>query len=92
MALVAQPLAGRLGDRRGRRLLVVAGSLTMAIAIAWYAATETLATLIALRVVTGVGEALVFVGTGTIVADLAVRVGGVPSGHTVKLAPTSPCP
>jgi predicted MFS family arabinose efflux permease len=43
----------------------------MAIAIAWYAATETLATLIALRVVTGVGEALVFVGTGTIVADLA---------------------
>jgi len=71
MALVAQPLAGRLGDRRGRRLLVVAGSLTMAIAIAWYAATETLATLIALRVVTGVGEALVFVGTGTIVADLA---------------------
>src|SRR3990172_7363258 len=48
MALVAQPLAGRLGDRRGRRLLIVSGSLVMAIAIAWYAATETLATLIAL--------------------------------------------
>ena len=71
MALVAQPLAGRLGDRRGRRLLIVSGSLVMAIAIAGYTVAGTLATLIALRLVTGVGEALVFVGTGTIVADLA---------------------
>jgi len=71
MALVAQPFAGRLGDRRGRRLLVVSGSFAMAIAIAGYVVTETLAALIALRMVTGVGEALVFVGTGTIVADLA---------------------
>jgi len=43
----------------------------MAIAIAGYTLAGTLATLIALRLVTGVGEALVFVGTGTIVADLA---------------------
>ena len=71
MALVAQPFAGRIGDRRGRRLLIVSGSLVMAIAIAGYTLTDTLATLIVLRLATGVGEALVFVGTGTIVADLA---------------------
>ena len=71
MALVAQPLAGRLGDRRGRRLLMVAGALVMAIAIAGYTLAGTLATLIVLRLATGVGEALVFVGSGTIVADLA---------------------
>ncbi len=71
MALVAQPLAGRLGDRRGRRLLIVSGSLAMAVAIAGYTVAETLPTLIALRLVTGAGEALVFVGSGTIVADLA---------------------
>ena len=71
MALVAQPLAGRLGDRRGRRLLMVAGALVMAIAIAGYTVAGTLATLIVLRLATGAGEALVFVGSGTIVADLA---------------------
>lgn len=71
MALVAQPFAGRLGDRRGRRLLIVSGSLVMAIAIAGYTVAGSLAALIALRLVTGAGEALVFVGSGTIVADLA---------------------
>ena len=70
-ALLFQPLAGRLGDRRGRRVLVVAGPLVMAIAIAGYTVAGTLATLVVLRLVTGVGEALVFVGTGTVVADLA---------------------
>src|SRR3990172_6367194 len=65
MALVAQPLAGRLGDRPGRRLLMVSGALLMAIAVAGYTFADTLAVLIALRLVTGVGEALVFVGSGT---------------------------
>jgi MFS family permease len=71
MALVAQPLAGRLGDRRGRRILLVSGALVMAIAVAGYTIAGSLAVLIALRLVTGVGEALVFVGSGTIVADIA---------------------
>jgi predicted MFS family arabinose efflux permease len=50
---------------------MVSGSLVMAVAIAGYTVAETLATLIVLRLLTGVGEALVFVGSGTIVADLA---------------------
>jgi MFS family permease len=71
MALIAQPFAGRFGDRHGRRVLMVAGALLMAIAVAGYTLADTLAALIALRVLTGVGEALVFVGSGTIVADIA---------------------
>jgi MFS family permease len=71
MALVAQPFAGRLGDRRGRRILMVMGALLMAVAVAGYTVAGTLAVLIALRLATGVGEALVFVGSGTIVADIA---------------------
>jgi len=71
MALVAQPFAGRIGDRHGRRILMVSGALLMAIAVAGYTFADTLAVLIALRLVTGVGEALVFVGSGTIVADIA---------------------
>jgi len=70
-ALLAQPLAGRLGDRRGRRVLMVGGAAVMAVAVAGYTLAETLAVLIVLRLATGVGEALVFVGSGTIVADLA---------------------
>lgn len=70
-ALLFQPLAGRLGDRRGRRVLIVAGSLVMVISIAGYTVAETLGVLVGLRLLTGIGEALVFVGTGTVVADLA---------------------
>ena len=70
-ALLAQPLAGRLGDRRGRRVLMVGGATVMAVAVAGYTLADTLPILIALRLATGVGEALVFVGSGTIVADLA---------------------
>jgi len=71
MALVAQPFAGRIGDRHGRRILMVTGALVMAIAVAGYTLAGTLAVLIVLRLLTGLGEALVFVGSGTIVADIA---------------------
>lgn len=70
-ALFFQPIAGRLGDRRGRRLLVIAGPLLMAATIAAYTLVESLPALVALRLATGVGEALAFVGFATIVNDLA---------------------
>jgi MFS family permease len=70
-ALLFQPIAGRLGDRRGRRLLVVAGPLLMAASIAGYTVASSLSTLTALRLVTGVGEALAFVGVATVINDLA---------------------
>jgi MFS family permease len=70
-AAVAQPALGPLSDRRGRRLLVVVGSALMALSIAGYAVATTLPVLVALRLLTGVGEAGVFVGAATAVNDLA---------------------
>jgi MFS family permease len=70
-ALLFQPIAGRLGDRRGRRLLVVCGSLLMGASIAAYTFADSLPALTALRLVTGIGEALVFVGVATVINDLA---------------------
>jgi MFS family permease len=70
-AVLFQPLAGRIGDMRGRRILVVSGSLIVACSVAAYTFADSLALLVGLRLATGVGEALVFVGAATIVTDLA---------------------
>jgi MFS family permease len=70
-AVVFQPIAGRVGDRRGRRILVIAGSLIVAGSVAAYTVADALAVLVVLRLVTGVGEALIFVGAATIVTDIA---------------------
>jgi MFS family permease len=70
-AFLFQPLAGRLGDRRGRRVLVVSGPLVVAVSVAAYTLTSTLWALTGLRLVTGIGEALIFVGAATVINDLA---------------------
>jgi MFS family permease len=70
-ALLFQPLAGRLGDRRGRRILVIVGPLVAATSVAAYTFADSLSTLVLLRLVTGIGEGMVFVGAATIVNDLA---------------------
>ena len=70
-ALFFQPLAGRLGDRRGRRVLVIYGPLIVAASVAAYSFVDSLWTLVLLRLVTGVGEGLVFVGAATVINDLA---------------------
>ena len=70
-AAVLRPWAGRLGDSKGRRILVVGGSLIVALSVAGYDLVGGLPMLIALRIVTGIGEAAVFVGAATAVQDLA---------------------
>lgn len=70
-ALLFQPLFGQLGDRHGRRLLVTLGPLVVAAVVAAYTFADTLWLLVALRLVGGVGEALLYVGAATIVTDLA---------------------
>jgi MFS family permease len=70
-AFLFQPLAGRLGDRRGRRLLVVGGGLIAALATVAYTQADSLAVLVTLRLLTGIGAAFLFVGTATVVNDLA---------------------
>lgn len=69
--LVFQPVAGRIGDRHGRRILIVAGALVAAGSIAAYTAADSLELLVALRLVSGIGEGLVLVGGATMVTDLA---------------------
>jgi MFS family permease len=71
MLLVCQPLAGRIGDRRGRRVLIVGGALVAAAGVAGYTAADSLEALIALRLLTGAGEAAFFVGAATLITDLA---------------------
>lgn len=70
-AAVLRPFAGRLGDRRGRRLLMVGGSIVLGLSIAAYALVDALVPLVLLRIVSGVGEAAVFVGAATAIQDMA---------------------
>ncbi|CAN5686972.1 MFS transporter [soil metagenome] len=62
---------GRLGDRRGRRLLVVGGAAIVGVSIAGYHLAPNLGVLVGWRLLTGVGEAAVFIGAATAVQDLA---------------------
>jgi MFS family permease len=71
MLLLFQPVAGRIGDRKGRRVLIVAGALVAAVSVAAYALSTSLELLIAFRLFTGVGEAMLLVGAATMITDLA---------------------
>ena len=62
---------GPLGDRQGRRVLIVAGSIIVAIALGAHALADAIWQVFMLRLLLGVGEAAVFVGVATAVQDLA---------------------
>jgi MFS family permease len=70
-ALLLRPWAGRLGDRRGRRLLMILGGALVGLSVAAYAVAAAVPALVAFRLVTGVGEAFFFTGAASVVADLA---------------------
>jgi len=70
-AMLLQPIAGRVADRRGRKPLIIVGPLLLALALVLYTLVASLPALVALRLVAGTGEALAFVATATIVNDLA---------------------
>ena len=70
-AVLLRPIAGRLGDRRGRRPLIVGGGAVVAASVAANAAVHGIGPLLALRLLAGVGEALFFVGAASAVNDLA---------------------
>jgi MFS family permease len=85
--LVFQPIAGRIGDRRGRRILIVAGAFVAAGSIAAYTAADSLELLVGFRLVSGIGEAMIFVGGATMITDLApeARRGEAVSLYTLGL-------
>lgn len=70
-AVVLRPLAGRLGDARGRRLLMFVGAALVAASFAAYSVASAVPVLVALRLVTGAGEGLFFTGAGSAINDLA---------------------
>jgi MFS family permease len=70
-ALLVRPWAGRLADRRGRIALMVTGAAVFAVSVAGYSLASTVPALVVLRLLTGVGEALFFVGAATAMSDLA---------------------
>lgn len=70
-SILLRPLAGRIGDRFGRRVLMVGGALMVAITAASAGVVESLAWLVATRVMMGLGEACFFVGGTTMATDLA---------------------
>ncbi len=66
-----RPVAGRLGDRYGRRVLVVGGMLMVSVSLLGYLVATSIAAVIVLRLAFGAGEAFAFVGLATAVQDLA---------------------
>jgi len=70
-AAALRPWAGIIGDQRGRRVLMVGGSIILGASIGAYSLVDALVPLVLLRVVSGVGEAAVFVGAATAIQDMA---------------------
>ena len=70
-AALARPWAGRLGDVRGRRLLITGGAGIFGLSVLGYALTDATVGLVAFRLLSGVGEAGMFVGAATAIQDLA---------------------
>ena len=66
-----RPIAGRIGDRRGRRIIMIIGAVLAAASIAGHALVTSIAQLVFLRVIAGIAEAFFFTGAATVVTDVA---------------------
>jgi MFS family permease len=70
-AVLLRPFAGRVGDRAGRRVLIIGGALVAGLATLLYILATSVPMLVGARFLAGVGEAAFFVGAGTMITDLA---------------------
>jgi MFS family permease len=70
-SVVCRPLAGRQADVRGRRLVLVAGALAMAVGGVLYLVAAAVPSLIAARLAVGAGEGAVYTAGATWAVDLA---------------------
>lgn len=70
-AAIIRPWAGRLGDRRGRRILMVGGAGILGLSVIAYTLASSLALLLVFRLLSGIGEAAMFVGAATAIQDMA---------------------
>lgn len=70
-SILLRPLAGRWTDRRGRRLMLIAGSVLQVMAAAGHLAADSLGVLVVARLLLGGAEAVFFVGAVAAATDLA---------------------
>jgi predicted MFS family arabinose efflux permease len=70
-AVLLRPIAGRVSDERGRRILIVSGGVLVGLTTLALAAVDSLGPLVVLRVLTGIGEAFFYVGAASAINDLA---------------------
>jgi MFS family permease len=72
-AIVARPFIGRLANRYGRRAVMIGGALIAASGGFGISQVDSVLPLLGFRTLTGVGEAAMFVGAATLIADLSPR-------------------
>src|SRR5437763_5098139 len=70
-AILLRPLAGRIGDTMGRRVLIIGGALIVSLSTVSYGLVHALWFLVLARIASGFGEAGFFVGAATMITDLA---------------------
>ena len=70
-AFFLRPWVGGLGDRRGRKPLMLIGAGLFTVSVLGYGISSDPATLAGMRLLTGVGEAFFFVGMVTAFTDMA---------------------
>jgi MFS family permease len=70
-AILLRPLAGRIGDTMGRRVLIIGGALIVSLSTASYGLVHSLWFLVLVRIASGFGEAGFFVGAATMITDLS---------------------
>ena len=69
--LLSRPTLGRLADERGRKIVLLIGTIVAAIAPFGYLATQSLGLLILVRIFHGISVAAFTTGYSALVADLA---------------------
>ncbi len=70
-SVVCRPVAGRQSDRRGRRVVMLAGALAMAAGGVGYVLSHSVLALVFARLLVGAGEGTVYTAGATWAIDLA---------------------
>ena len=70
-SLLLRPFAGRWADRRGRRIMLIAGAVLQVAAAAGHLVADSIALLVMMRLLLGASEAVFFVGGMAAATDLA---------------------
>ena len=70
-AVVSRPRIGRIGDRKGRRWLLRFGSGVTSCALLAQLLADSVPSMLAIRLIAGVGQAAMFVGSTSLAVDLA---------------------